>query len=189
VLRASVEVNTIASELRVEMASSLQCLRTGITSSACVRFMPLHLSPCPSLLSPYHALRGYAEVASAITKSRGTARRGSPPPFIGEAHLVSWNQRRDKARPKWLEGGMANPYSLVPEPKPWPVLHAAFMERAVRNRPANKNRMRWDRHVARQVQIMVRKPTGATDSMSSDTVVYGGVRYLDLTLVNKPPST
>ena len=77
-------------------------------------------------------------------------------PYTQYADVLAWHERRQNARPKQITPGVVNPYSKYEEPKPWAAIHARFIEQAVRNRPANKNRMRWDRMVQRQLQMMVR---------------------------------
>ena len=82
--------------------------------------------------------------------------RGAPAETAHPADPVQWLQRRSRAERGTRGREGAIPYTTLKEPEPWSVIHARLMVHAVRNRPQNKRRMVWDRHIAREKQKMVR---------------------------------
>ena len=89
--------------------------------------------------------------------AKAQARESSPHKYQQDAKLLAWEHRRRQARPAW-NGRIRNPYSRLEEPRPWAAKVGPFLERTAQLRPENKNRKRWDRIAARQLQVMVRMP-------------------------------
>lgn len=90
--------------------------------------------------------------------AKAQAKRQSPHTYEQSAQLLAWEERRQRARPTWI-GKLRNPYSRLPEPKPWAAVLGPFLERAAYLRPERKNRKRWDRATELQLHKLVRNRT------------------------------
>lgn len=112
------------------------------------------LEPCCQAVASTSAPSGRQD--RHMARSAGVGRAAGGQKHLPPADPAQWLQRRQQARPATRGLGASNPYSKVQEPEPWSVVHARLMAHAVRNRPQNKRRMVWDRHIAREKQKMVR---------------------------------